>query len=182
MKNLITSRLINLAALTLGLLVWPADTLCADDHSGGVQGKTAVMGGFDWSIVPPNLGPHIILGTDGDLYLRHLPLVGRFTLNGKGVALEAKIHVDLNGDLDTTGTGVVWGPGTITATLDGVKTLIFEGQGTAHEVNLVAIGKLSMDGRGPFEGWKLELAFEEIGPGDSNTYRFKGSLMPAPRH
>lgn len=181
MKTITSLCLFLAAALTVGLLACAPATLCADDHHNGVREKTAVSGNFDWSIVPPNLGPSIIPGTDGDLYLRHLALVGRFTLNGKGVAIDAKIHVDLSGELDPSGTGVVWGPGTITATIDGVKTIIFEGQGTANEVHLVAVGKMSLTGRGLYEGTQLELAFEEIGPGDSNTYTFKGALTPAPR-
>ncbi len=48
---------------------------------------------------------------------------------------------------------------------DGVKTIVFEGQAWANEVNLVAVGTLSLPGRGPYEGAKLELAVEEIGPG-----------------
>jgi hypothetical protein len=182
MKSIAMNHLASLAGLTFSLLISVSGTLHADDQHNGARGKTAVSGNFDWTIVPPNLGPHIIPGTDGDLHLRHLPLVGKFTLNGKGVVLEAKIHVDLNGELDPTGTGVVWGPGTITATIDGVKTIVFEGQGTANEVNLVAVGKMSLSGRGPYEGSNLELTFEEIGPGDSNTYTFTGCLIAAPRH
>jgi hypothetical protein len=170
-----------ISSLTLALLLHTSSTLCADDHSDPIPKRTPVTAYGDFSIVPPNLGPHLIAGTDGDLYLQGLPLVGRFTLAGKGIALDAKMHISLSGELDITGSGVTWFPVTITATIDGVKTLVFEGQGSANEVHLVALGKVSMAGRGPFEGSKLELTFEEIGPGDSNTFNFHGTLRPASR-
>lgn len=151
-------------------------------HAGGGPKETAVTGYIDFSIVPANLGPYTIQGTDGDLYVRHLPLVGKFTLNGRGIKLDAKVHVDFSAEFDITGTGVAWFPVTITTTLNGVKTLIFEGQGNASEVSLVSVGNVSLKGRGPYEGMNLEFRFEEIGPGDSNTYNYKGVLMPGPQH
>jgi hypothetical protein len=181
MKAITTFRLLNLAALTIGLLACAPALLRADDHHNGVRGKIAVTGYSDFAIVPPNLGPYLIPGTDGDLYLSRLPLVGKLTLAGKGVAIDGKVHLELSGELDATGTGAVWFPVTATTTINGVKTLIFEGRGSANEVNLVAAGRISMVGRGPYEGMKLELTFEEIGPGDSNTFNHKGYLMPAPR-
>jgi len=170
-----------LAGLAIALTASPFHEVEAGNDSHTSPRKTAVTGYFDWTIVPPNLGPYIIPGTDGDLYLRHLPLVGKFTLAGKGVALEAKIQVDLSGELDTSGTGVVWAPTTLTGVVNGVKTILFEGNGTADEVNLVATGRTTLTGRGPYEGTKLEFTFQEIGPGDSNTYTLEGELTPAPR-
>ncbi|MCZ7634729.1 MAG: hypothetical protein M5U12_00815 [Verrucomicrobia bacterium] len=181
MKTTATNHTGRLAGLTLALLLSSSGILRAEDQPQGVPRKMAVTGNFDWSIVPPNLGPFITPGTDGDLYLRHLPLVGNFTLAGKGVALDAKIHVDLNGELDGTGTGVVWGTTVITATIGGAKTIIFQGSGSADTVGLVSVGTMTLSGRGPFADSKLEFTFEEIGPGDSNTYNFQGSLTPAPR-
>ncbi len=181
MKTTAPFRTSLITSLTLALLLHASGTLRADDHADRVPKKTTVTGNFDWSLVPPNLGPHLTPGTDGDLYLRHLPLAGKFTLTGTGVALDAKIHVDLNGELDTTGTGVMWGTTVINAVIDGVKTLIFEGAGSADTVGLVSIGKMTLSGRGPFAGSKLEFAFEEIGPGNSDTYTLKGQLSPAPR-
>lgn len=182
MKTTATNHAGRLAGLTLALLLSASGVLRAEGQSQGVPKKTAVTGNFDWTLVPPNLGAYLIPGTDGDLYLRHLPLAGSFTLTGKGVALNAKIHVDLNGELDVTGTGVLWGTTVITATMDGAKTIIFEGSGSADTVGLVSIGKMSLSGRGPFADSKLEFTFEEIGPGNSDTYTLKGQLSPAPRN
>lgn len=177
MKTTATNRASLLAGLTLTLLFGAATPL----HAGPAPKHTAVTAYGDFSIVPPNLGPYVIPGTDGDLYLHGLPLVGRFILTGKGIALDAKMHVSLSGELDVTGTGVTWFPVTITTTSEGVKTIVFEGRGSANEVNLVATGKVSLAGRGPYEGSKLELTFAEIGPGDSNTFNFQGYLTPPPR-
>lgn len=181
MKTTATHRAGLLAGLTLALLLNASSTLRAEGQPQGVPRKTAVTGNFDWSLVPPNLGPYLIPGTDGDLYVRHLPLAGKFTLAGKGVALEAKIHVDLNMELDVTGTGVVWGTTVITATIDGAKTIIFEGSGSADTVGLVSIGTMTLSGRGPFAGRRLEFTFEEIGPGNSDTYTLRGQLAPEPQ-
>jgi len=47
--------------------------------------------------------------TDGDLYVHGLPW-WPLHLTGKGVALDAKLHVSSSGELDVTGTGVTWFP------------------------------------------------------------------------
>jgi hypothetical protein len=170
------------AGLTLALLLSASGMLRAEGQPPrGVPKKTAVTAYGDFSIVPPDLGPYVIPGTDGELYVQGLPLVGRFNLTGRGIALEAKMHVNFSAELDVTGTGVAWFSVVITTTIEGVKTIAFEGQGSATEVNLVSTGKVSLAGRGSYEGSKLELTFEEIGPGDSNTYNFQGDLSPAPR-
>jgi hypothetical protein len=179
MKNIAIYRSLNIALLTTGL--WTSAPAMLHADSGEVRhGRISVTAYSDFSIVPPNLGPYIIPGTDGNLYISHAPLVGRFILGGNGVAIDGKVYIDLSGEVDATGTGAVWFPTTVTATIDGVKTILFEGRGSANEVNLVAIGQLSLTGRGPYEGMKVELTFEEIGPGDSNTFNHKGYLMPAP--
>ncbi len=174
-----------LTGITMALLITASGALHAGGNAGRVPMKAAVTGKFDWSIVPPNLGPYIIAGTDGDLYLRNLPLVGTLALTGTGVSLDpasTKISVQLSGELDpVTFSGPLWGPVVLTATIDGAKTIIFEGSSTADTVGLVSTGKASLIGRGPFEGSKLEFTFEEIGPGNSDTYTFKGFLSPAPR-
>ncbi|HAB15020.1 MAG TPA: hypothetical protein PLX89_18120 [Verrucomicrobiota bacterium] len=180
MKNIVKHSLPVLGGgLALALIIGPAAAVDGASHP--VPQKTAVSGYLDWSIIPVNLGPYLIVGTDGDLYIRHLPLVGPFTLAGRGISLEAKIQVDFNAEFDATGTGVIWMPVTITDTIDGVKTIIFEGQARGHEVNLIASATVSLAGRGPYEGSKLEIIVEELGPGDSNTYTFTGELSPAPR-
>ena len=185
MKTIATNRLAGLAGLTFILLIGAAATHQSEDHQDRARGKTAVTGRFDWSIVPPNLNPYIIPGSDGDLYLRNAPLVGTFALTGKGITLDpasTKISVQLSGELDpVTFSGVLWAPAVLTATIDGVKTIIFEGTATADAVGLVSTGKATLSGRGQFEGMKLEFTFAEIGPGNSDTYTLTGHLSPAPR-
>ena len=179
MNTVVTKRILSLTAIGLAASI-VTSPLATDTPPTGVPRKTSVVGNFDFTIVPPNLGPYLISGTDGDLYLRHLPLAGAFTFTANGTLVNAKIHMDLNCELDVTGTGVVWTPITITSTINGFKTILFEGSATANEVNLVATGTLSLKGRGPYSGTEMILAVEEIGPGDSNTFRFTGTLSPAP--
>lgn len=143
MKTTARNRAGLLASLILALLHNASGTLRAEGQPHGIPHKTTVTAHGDFSIVPPNLGPYVIAGTDGDLYVQGLPSVGRFNPAGKGVALE--------------------------------------GQGSASEVNLVATGMVSLAGRGPYAGSELELTFEEIGPGDSNIFNFRGYLTAAPR-
>lgn len=138
----------------------------------------AVTGKFDWTIVPANIvPPFLFIGTDGDFYIRHLPLVGRLSLAGKDVSIEGKISADFNGELDATFSGPVWAPVTITGAVNGSKTLLFEGNATGTTVGLVSVGTIKLEGRGPFEGDRLELEFTEIGPGNTDIYEFKGSLI-----
>src|SRR5262245_41927183 len=131
MKATPTKRFAILAGLSLALLAGLSGPVSADDDHDDNRKKIAVTAYSDFAIVPPNLGL-LIPGTDGDLYSHRLPLVGRFIMSGSGVSLDAKIHFDVSGELDATGTGVFWFPTTITTTIDGVKTIIFEGQGTVN--------------------------------------------------
>jgi len=181
--NTFTQRSLPLlgVGLALALMVGPAEAVGPAASSHRVPQRTAVTGYFDWTIVPVNLAPYLIVGADGDLYVRHLPLVGPLTLTGRGISLEAKIQVDFNAEFDATGTGVGWAPVIVTGTVEGVKTILFEGQARVHEVNLNATGSITLEGRGPYAGAALDLAFQEIGPGDSNTYTCTGVLMPVPR-
>ena len=140
---------------------------------------TAVTGNSDWSIVPAALTPpFLLIGTDGQFYVRHLPLVGRITLAGRDVAIEGKISADFNADLDGTFSGPVWAPVTLTAAVNGTKTVIFEGSATGTTVALVSVGVIKLAGRGPYEGSRLEFKFTEIGPGNTDTYSLEGTLIP----
>lgn len=175
-------HLIILAGLALGLVVSLTGLLSANENHGHGPRNNAVSGVGGWNIVPANFTPQFLfVGTDGDTHIRHLPLVGNLNLSGDGVTLNGKLTVDLNGELDSTFSGPLWGEVTITAKVDGVKTLIFEGRATADTVGLVSIGKMKLCGLGAYEGATLDLTFEEIGPGNSDTYNFKGSLRHAPR-
>ena len=118
------------------------------------------------------------MGTDGELYPRDVPLVGPFTLTGRRIAIDGKIDIT-SGELDAMGTGVFWFPATLTATIDGVKTIIFQGGGRADAVGLVTSGTLKLTGCGPYAGARLDIQFEETGPGNTDTYTFKGRLIPA---
>ena len=66
---------------------------------------------------------------------------------------------------------------TITSTINGRNTIIFEGNASGNTVGLVSEGVINLEGRGPFQGDKLELAFTEIGPGNTDTYDLKGVLI-----
>ena len=99
------------------------------------SGRLAVTGNSDWSIVPANLTPQFVFnGTDGNFYVRHLPLVGRLTLAGLGVSIEGRINADFNSELNPTFSGPFWAPVTMTATIDGRNTTIFEGNASGHTV------------------------------------------------
>ena len=173
----------SLTRVILALLMIPAATGFAEDTSSAdsVADGIAVTGRFDWSIVPVNLPPFLHVGTDADLYPREVPLVGPFTLTGRRIAIDGKISIQLSGELDAMGTGVFWFPATLTATINGVKTIIFQGEGRADSVALVTTGTLRLKGRGPYAGARLEFEFAETGPGNTDTYTFRGRLIP-PRH
>lgn len=163
------------------LLMAAASAAEGSSRSDSAAGGIVVTGRFDWSIVPANVPPFLHVGTDGELYPRDVPLVGTFTLTGSRIAIDGKISVLLSGELDATGTGVFWFPTTLTATIDGVKTIIFQGDGQADAVGLVTTGTFSLEGRGPYAGAILEFRFEETGPGNTDTYTFRGRLTPRHR-
>ena len=178
--NYILNHTHRLAAAALIAGFAATTTFSADPSGVGSPKKAPVHGEFDFAIVPPNLGPYIVAIQNNEVFVRHLPLVGNFSFTANGKKVLGKIHIDLNGELDTTGTGVVWTPITITGTVEGVRTILFEGTGIANEVNLVAIGDASLQGRGPYLGTEMKFVFQETGPGDSNTFTFVGTLSPAP--
>ena len=106
-----------------------------------------VTGNSDWSIVPAAIAPPFVFnGTDGDIYIRHLPLVGRITLAGRGVSIQGKISADFNAELDATFTGPVWAPVTITGTVNGSKVILFEGNASGNTVGLVSTATIKLSG------------------------------------
>ena len=164
--------------VSLALLVGLSVTISAQDGANRAPPGIAVTGNFGWSIVPAVLTPpFVFIGTDGDFYVRHLPLVGKLSLAGRDVSIKGKISADFNGELDATFSGPVWAQVTITGTINGSKTLLFEGNATGTTVGLLSAGTIKLDGRGPFEGDRLELQFTEIGPGNTDTYDLKGTLI-----
>jgi hypothetical protein len=168
---------------SFALIVALSVLVLADDAPDRSPGRIAMAGNSDWSIVPAALTPQFVFnGTDGDFYIRHLPLVGKISLAGRGVSIEGKISADFNAELDSTFSGPLWAPVTITGTIDGSKTLLFEGNATGTTVELVSAGAIKLDGRGPYEGTRLEIEFTEIGPGNTDTYNLKGALIPGPVH
>jgi len=171
------------APVGLAFLVALPVFLSAGDAPTPTPPGIAVAGNSDWSIVPAALAPpFLLIGTDGEYYFRHLPLVGRITLVGRDVAIEGKISADFNAELDATFSGPVWAPVTITAAIDGRKAVIFEGNATGDTVGLVSAGVIKLDGRGPYEGAWLEFRFAEIGPGNTDTYSLEGFLVPGGSH
>jgi len=166
---------------SLALLVGLAGIVLGGSGPDPALHRVIVTGNSDWSIVPANLAPpFLIVGTDGDFYVRHLPLVGKIRLAGRGVSIDGKISADFNAELDSTFSGPLWAPVIITANINGSKTLLFEGNATGTTAGLVSVGAIKLDGRGPFEGARLELGFTEIGPGNTDTYDLKGVLTQCP--
>src|SRR5436190_19927202 len=83
--------------LGLALLVTLTVFVSAGDTPGGSPAGIAVTGNSDWSIVPAAIAPPFVFnGTDGDIYIRHLPLVGRITLAGRASSIQGKISADFN--------------------------------------------------------------------------------------
>src|SRR5262249_16059306 len=115
---------------------------------------------------------------DLNFYVRHLPLVGRIALAGRAFSIQGKISADFNGDLDQSYSGPVWAPVTITTTVNGSNTVIFEGNRLGTTLGLVTTGIIKLSGRGPYEGARLEFQFTENGPGNTDTYTLKGTLIP----
>src|SRR5262245_12101639 len=186
-KNLAQSVTRRGAVTTFGaslvLLVGLSLSAPAGDTPDRSPGRTEVTGSSDWSIVPAALAPpFVFVGTDGDFYVRHLPLVGRISLTGRGVSIDGKISADFNAELDSTFSGPVWAPVTITATIGGNKTVLFEGNASGTTVGLVSAGVIKLDGRGPYKGARLQLEFTEIGPGNTDTYNLKGILIQGAGH
>ncbi len=162
-------------ALLVGLSVIVSGVYGEDDRQ---SGRITLTGNSDWSIVPADLTTQFVFnGTDGAFYVRHLPLVGRLSFAGLGVSIDGRINADFNSELDSTFSGPFWAPVTITATINGRNTVIFEGNASGDTVGLVSAGVMKLEGRGSFEGDKLELGFTEIGPGNSDTYNLKGVLI-----
>ena len=112
--------------------------------------------------------------------MRHMPLVGALRLTGNRVLIDSKISADFNSELDSTFSGPLWGEVTMTAVIGGVNTLIFKGQAEGNTVALVSVGKMKLIGRGPYEGATLNLTFDEIGPGNTDVYNWKGRLLYFP--
>jgi hypothetical protein len=167
----------------LALLVALPVTICSGDTSDRSSDRVAITGTSDWSIVPAAIvPPYVFNGTDGDFYIRHLPLVGRISLSGRGVSIEGKISADFNAELDATFSGPLWAPVVITGTINGSKTVLFDGNATGNTVGLVSVGVIKLDGRGPFEGARLVLEFTEIGPGNTDTYNLRGVLVQCCGH
>jgi len=54
------------AGLALALIIAPAEAVDPTGDSRRVPQTTAVTGYLDWTLVPVNLGPYLIVGTDGD--------------------------------------------------------------------------------------------------------------------
>lgn len=181
MNKFYRQRFSVLAGLALALISEPTTLLQAEGKPDSVPRKVEVTGAFDLSIVPPNLPPFVLAGTDGHLYLRNMPLVGKVTIAGEGFSLDGKISIELSGELDQSGTGPLWAPAVVTATIAGVKTIVFQGSATGDTVGLVSTGRAILRGRGPCEGTLLDFTFEEIGPANSDTYTLKGQLSPARR-
>jgi hypothetical protein len=170
MKATVTKHLTILAGLILALVVSVPASLRADDA------KTAISGGWAWSIVPPFTGPgEIIPLPSGNVHLRGVLASGVFSFTGEGIALEATITATINGNLDETLSGPIYGSTILTDVIDGVETVIFEGAFAGQTVGLLSEGKVMLQGRGPYAGMSLHFDFVEVPPMD--VYTFEGYLL-----
>jgi hypothetical protein len=134
--------------LGLALLVGFSVALSAQDATNHTPPGITVTGKSDWTIVPANVvPPFVFVGTDGDFYIRHLPLVGQITLAGRNVSIVGKISADFNAELDATFSGPLWAQVTITGTINGSKTLLFEGNATGNTVGLVSVATIKLEGQ-----------------------------------
>lgn len=167
-----------LASVSLALLVSLPGLVSANENHGLGPRMAELTGVGGWDIVLPNFIPQFLFaGTDGQTHVRHMPLVGALRLIGNRVVIDSKISADFNSELDATFSGPLWGEVTMTAVIGGINTLIFEGRATGTTAALVSVGKIKLIGRGPYEGATLDLTFEEIGPGNTDIYNWKGRLL-----
>jgi len=170
MKVISKAILAVLAGSSLALFVGLPVSLRADDA------KTSITGGWAWSIMPPFSGPGEITPLPGgNVLLRGVAASGVFSFTGGGVALNATITASINGNLDETLSGPIYGSTTLTAVIDGVETVIFEGPFAGQSVGLLTEGNVMLQGRGPYAGMSLHFNFVEVPPMD--VYTFEGYLL-----
>jgi hypothetical protein len=170
MKVLSKSILAVLVGASLALFVSLPVSLRAD------EAKTAITGGWAWSIMPPFSGPgEIIPVPNGNVHLRDVAASGVFSFTGEGVTLNATITANINGNLDETLSGPIYGSTILTAVIDGVETVIFAGTFAGQSVGLLTEGKVMLQGRGPYAGLSLHFYFTEVPPMD--VYTFEGYLL-----
>ena len=170
MKATVKKHLTIWASLILALVVNTPVSVRADDA------KTTIAGGWAWSIMPPFTGPgEIIPLPGGNVHLRSVAASGVLSFTGQGVALEAIITASIDGNLDETLSGPIYGSTQLTTTLDGKETIIFDGTFAGHSVGLLTEGKVMLSGRGPYAGMSLHFNFVEVPPMD--VYTFEGCLL-----
>lgn len=169
MKATLKKPLGILAGISLAFLINQPGTLCAE------SARIPLSGGWAWDIVPPFSGPGTIIPLpSGGVHLRDVLTSGSFSITGGGVALEATITASINGNLDATLSGPLFGPVALTAVIDGEETIIFEGRFAADSVGLLTEGKVMLHGRGPYAGQTLHYSFVELP--ELNVYTFEGYL------
>jgi hypothetical protein len=170
MKVISKSILAVLTGWSLALFVSLPVSLRAD------EAKTSITGGWAWSIMPPFSGlGEIIQLPSGNVHLRDVAASGVFSFTGGGVALNATITASINGNLDATLSGPIYGSTILTTVIDGVETVIFEGAFVGQTVGLLSEGKVMLSGRGPYVGMSLHFCFVEVPPMD--VYTFEGYLL-----
>ena len=170
MKATVKKHLTIWAGLILALVVNTPVSLRADDA------KTTITGGWAWSIMPPFSGPgEVIPLSSGNVHLRGVVASGVLSFTGQGVALEATITASINGNLDETLSGPIYGSTQLTTIIGGNETIIFDGTFAGQSVGLLTEGKVMLSGRGPYAGMSLHFNFVEVPPMD--VYTFEGYLL-----
>ena len=150
-----SSSTVALAILTY--LTLPAGVAMADDP------RIPIVGGWEWSAVPPFSGAgEVIVLPSGHVRLRNVEAAGPIRFSGEGIDVEAKISSTINGNLDASFSGRVFGQGTLTAVIEGVETTIFEGPFAVDSIGLLTTGSGLMHGRGPYLGATFHFDFQEL--------------------
>jgi hypothetical protein len=141
--------------------------------------RTGVTGFSDVQNEP--IGGEIVQDAAGNFHIKQFAQRGNFELEeieGGDFAIQGTQVLVLNGVLDETGSGPIAGRFTVTAEVDGVEAVIWEG--TVHGVleKLHFTGEIKAHGRGPYAGLILTLDVVEIEPTETTEeFALTGSIL-----
>lgn len=161
-----------LRTLLLALVTW--STIIINSIAG--TSKAPVTGSWEWSEVPPfSGGGELTFLPSGNVLLRDVEAAGPFRLAGAGIDIEARITSSINGNLDDTFSGRLFGQAAVAAEVDGVETVIFEGPYAVESIGLLTSGSVMFHGRGAYQGTTLHIHFSELPA--LNAYEFSGWFL-----
>ena len=141
---------------------------------------TIVKGHADLS--DGDIGGEVQPDAAGNLHFHHFSQRGNFSLKslqGDDIVIDGKQTVVLNGKLDQSFTGPFAGTYTVSTSLEGHDTVLWEGRVHGQVVQGNFTGRIIAYGSGPFAGMLLQL---DILEDDSNADTFELiGLILAPR-